>query len=113
MDASFEVSNHRSDCCEFIDLAGELDMDTAPHLEAVLDRIAPTPDHIVVDVSRLAFMDSSGLRVLLRASHLVEGRIWLKGCSAQIMRLLDISGVLSSFCLEDDAHVAHEVMAGL
>lgn len=113
MDASFEVSNHRSDCCEFIDLAGELDMATAPHLEAVLDRMAPTPDHIVVDVSRLTFMDSSGLRLLLQASHVVEGRIWLKGCSAQILRLLDISGVTSSFCLEDDADVAHEVMAGL
>ena len=113
MDASFAVSNYRSDCCEFIELAGELDLATAPHLAAVLDRMTVIPDHIVVDVSQLSFIDSSGLRLLMRASNLMDGRIWLKGCSEPILRLLDIAGVPESFCLEDDHEVAHRVISGL
>ena len=101
MAASFAVSNHRTGRCEVIELAGELDMATAPHLEAVLDRMLVIPDQIVVDVERLTFIDSSGLRLLLRASQLVEGRIRLRGCSQQITKVFDISGLTSAFTLEE------------
>ena len=109
--ASFAVSNHRSDCCEIIELAGELDFGTAPHLEAVLDRLLVIPDHIIVDVSELTFIDSTGLRLLMRASTLVEGRIWLRGPSRQILRLLDISGLSKSFCLDEDPELAHDLIS--
>ena len=99
MDASFTVRNHRSGTSEVIELAGELDMATAPQLEAVLDEMLIIPDSIVVDVERLTFIDSSGLRLLLRASHLVDGRIHLRGCSEQIAKLFDISGVSGAFTL--------------
>ena len=111
MVASFAVSNHRSDCCEVIELAGELDFGTAPHLEAVLDRLLVIPDHIIVDVSELIFIDSTGLRLLLRASTLVEGRIWLRGPSRQILRLLEISGLSKSFCLDEDPELAHDFIS--
>jgi len=106
MDASFAVSNHRSRSCEVIELAGELDMATAPHLEAVLDRMFVVPDEIVVDVERLTFIDSSGLRLLLRASQMVDRRIKLRGCSQQIVKLLDISGLSSEFTVEEATAVA-------
>lgn len=111
MVASFAVSNHRSGCDEVIELAGELDFGTAPHLEAVIDRLMVIPDHIIVDVSELTFIDSTGLRLLLRASTLVEGRIWLKGPSRQILRLLEISGLSKSFCLDDDPELAHDLIS--
>ena len=101
MDASFAVSSHRSGKCEVIELAGELDMASAPRLEAVLDRMLVIPDQIVVDAERLTFIDSSGLRLLLRASQLVEGRIRLQGCSQQIARVFDIAGLSAAFTLEE------------
>ena len=97
----FAVRSHGSPRCEFIELAGELDMATAPHLEAILDRLLVIPDQIVVVVERLTFIDSSGLRLLLRASQLVGGRIHLRGCSQQIVELLDISGLSSAFTYEE------------
>ena len=103
---SFAVRSHGSPRCEFIELAGELDMATAPHLEAVLDRMFVIPDQIVVDVERLTFIDSSGLSLLLRASQLVQGRIHLRGCSQQIVRLLDISGLSGAFTFEEAIAVA-------
>lgn len=108
MEASFAVSNHRSGCCEVIVLAGELDMATAPALADVLDGMMVIPDHIVFDVSELTFVDSSGLHLLIRASALTEGRIWLKACSGHLRRLLDIAGISQSFCLDDDLDGAHQ-----
>jgi anti-anti-sigma factor len=104
---AFAVSTHRTECCEVIELAGELDFGTAPHLEAVLDRLMVIPDHIIIDTSELTFIDSTGLRLMLRASTLVEGRIWLRGPSRQVLRLLVISGLSKSFCLDEDPELAH------
>lgn len=111
MDASFMVTNRRSGCCEVIDMTGDLDLATAPHLEAVIDRMMVIPDHIIVDISQLTFIDSTGLRLLTRASTLVDGRIWLKGCSRHVRRLLDVSGLSELFCLEQDRLNGHRVIS--
>ncbi len=96
----FSVSARRFGGSEVIVLTGALDMATAPHLVAVLDRMLAVPDQIVVDIGRLTFIDSSWLRLLLRASQLVEGRIRLRGCSDQIPKLFDVSGLSGAFALE-------------
>ena len=47
---------------------GELDLATAPALEAALDRaFASTVPRVVLDLRELEFIDSSGLRTLLTA----------------------------------------------
>ena len=113
MESLFTVTDHRSKsgCCDVIGLAGELDLATAPHLEAVLDRMVTIPDHIIVDVSALGFVDSTGLRLLLRASKLVERRIWLKGANRNMFRLLEVSGTTGCFCLQQDPVLAHRTIA--
>lgn len=51
-----------------IALAGELDMLTAPRLRAATEATRRDgADRVVVDLREVAFMDSSGLRVLLAA----------------------------------------------
>lgn len=110
MDAYFTVTNRRSRCCEVIELAGELDLASAHHLEAVLDRMLVAPNHLVADTTQLTFLDSSGLRLLLRASNMVEGRIWLKGASLHIRKVIDIMGLTDRFCFEEDPDMAHRVI---
>ena len=68
------------------------------------------PEHIIVDVSKLTFMDSTGLRLLMRALILVEGRIWIKGPSRHILRLFDLSGLTNFFCFAADRKLAHQMM---
>jgi anti-anti-sigma factor len=49
-------------------LSGELDISTAPKVEDELARVEPNrPETIVLDLSNLAFMDSTGLRLLIAA----------------------------------------------
>lgn len=58
-----------------LELAGELDLATAPGLaKAIAD--ASGSGHVLVDLSRLVFIDSSGLRVLLDAARSAQSDGW-------------------------------------
>jgi anti-sigma B factor antagonist len=54
-------------------LTGELDIASAPELEAEVKRICnQSPRELVLDLSRLEFIDSSGLRAVLRVRALCQ-----------------------------------------
>jgi anti-sigma B factor antagonist len=79
-----------------IRVRGELDIESAPDLERVLLRSRPARQRVVLDLSGLEFMDSTGLRVLLRARAAAEeGRweIYLRDVPPTIRRLFDLTGV--------------------
>jgi len=88
-----------------------LDLATAPDLEAVLDRMMVIPDHIVVVAAELTFMDSSGLRLLMRASELVHGRIEIRSASLPIRRTAQVSGMSNMFCMASIPQVAHGIIS--
>jgi anti-sigma B factor antagonist len=80
-----------------IKLSGELDLAASPTLERELERALTRPDGpLVVDLRKLEFIDSTGLSVLVRA-HQRAGergrRFVLAGASAQVHRLLSLTGV--------------------
>ena len=68
MTSPFEVTiEERGDRVHAI-LRGELDISTASRLEENLERVeADEPALLVLDLSRLDFMDSTGLRLLISA----------------------------------------------
>jgi len=77
-------------------LRGELDIESAPDLERVLLRSRPPGQRVVLDLGGLEFMDSTGLRVLLRArSAADEGRwqVFVRDVPPTIRRLFDMTGV--------------------
>ncbi len=79
---------------------GELDVATAPGLDATL-RQAEASDAavIAIDLTGVSFIDSTGLRVLLEAHardnrHPMAGRLQITGGSAQAQKLFRLAGVL-------------------
>ncbi|HEX6618686.1 MAG TPA: anti-sigma factor antagonist [Solirubrobacteraceae bacterium] len=79
-----------------IRLRGELDIESAPDLERVLLRSRPARQRVVLDLAELKFMDSTGLRVLLRARAAAEEGRWeicLRNVPPTIRRLFDMTGV--------------------
>jgi anti-anti-sigma factor len=110
--AAFNVTSRLVGCCQEVELVGELDIATAPILKAALDEIESIPDHIKVDMSRLDFIDSTGLRLLLGASELVNGRIWLKGTSLFVAEVFEMAGIADFFHFAEDREGAHRLMAG-
>jgi anti-sigma B factor antagonist len=64
---SFRCETGRDGDASWVRPIGELDLDTAPLLEQELARVREAgADRIVLDMRRLAFMDSTGLRLVIR-----------------------------------------------
>lgn len=78
-------------------LVGELDMASADRLEqAVDDDSLRAEASVVLDLQGLQFIDSTGLRVILRALERCRGRgqdFAITRGSPQVQRLLSITGV--------------------
>jgi anti-sigma B factor antagonist len=84
-------------------LRGELDVATAPEFERVLLRLRPPHQRVVLDLSELRFMDSTGLRILLQARRTASEGGWqltLRSVPPNIQRLLKLSGVGESIPIE-------------
>ncbi|CAM5366006.1 STAS domain-containing protein [Streptomyces atroolivaceus] len=79
-----------------VTLAGELDLDTAPHVrEAVTACLAKQPVSLCLDLSGISFCDCAGLSALLRArtSVLRAGvDLAVEGVGSQLARLLSLIG---------------------
>ncbi|HVL82312.1 MAG TPA: anti-sigma factor antagonist [Actinomycetota bacterium] len=78
-------------------LGGECDLSTAPQLQEALGPMrAPDVNEIIVDVSQLSFMDSTGLGVLVGALKRVresEGQFKIAGAQGAVARVLEVSGL--------------------
>jgi anti-sigma B factor antagonist len=88
---------------------GELDVASAARLVEEVGRSTDAADRIVVDLSGLSFMDSTGLRALLSASEIAEAA----GCSFavvkgphQVQRLLRLTRVAERLAIIDGAPAA-------
>ena len=81
-----------------IALSGEIDHQVARNMmDAITDAVAERlPARLVLDMSGVTFMDSSGIAVLLRALRqvqLIGGTLRVTDIPAQARRVLDAAGV--------------------
>jgi anti-sigma B factor antagonist len=86
-------------------VSGEVDITTAPDLRAWLTKVLDDgAADVVVDLSGVAFMDSSGLSVLVGAHRRlarIGGRLGVVGVSPMMSRLLTVTGLARIFDLRD------------
>jgi anti-anti-sigma factor len=93
------VESERLESCRVLRLVGELDLATVEILDQHIAGFAADagPSQLVVDLTALEFMDSTGLKSLLRASEQFPGRVALVAPSFAVRRLLDVTGLDSHF----------------
>ena len=81
---------------------GDIDMASGPMLDAAIQELeARSP--VVVDMTDVEFVDSSGLRSLLAASQrarLADRTVTLRGVGPEVARLLEITGTTELFEIE-------------
>ncbi|MEL3972881.1 anti-sigma factor antagonist [Rossellomorea oryzaecorticis] len=82
----------------FVKVAGEIDAYTAPKLKETLHPSAEAENDkdIVVDLSEVSYMDSTGLGVfvgLFKTINARGGQLKLVGLSDRLQRLFDITGL--------------------
>jgi len=91
-----------SDACVF-GLRGELDLQTAPLLrQRLLSALEDGHIHLVIELSGLTFMDSTGISVLvdaLKHARRLGGDLVLRSPAAGTLRVLEIAGLVEIFGL--------------
>jgi anti-anti-sigma factor len=85
-----------------IRLAGHLVLISVPDLESVVTELAPGAEAVLLDLSEVAFMDSSGMRAILVCRELCERNgteFALAGVAEQPRKVFEISGLLDELPL--------------
>jgi anti-sigma B factor antagonist len=96
-------------------VSGELDLSTVQVLRRRLETaFAQGPPRVVVDLSGVTHMDSTGLAELISAHQRameLQGRLVLVVPSAPIRRTLEIRGVVNLFTVVESRDGARDVLA--
>jgi anti-sigma B factor antagonist len=100
-----EITTASADGGTVLTLSGELDIASAPALERALDDVGASLLHrLVIDLTQVTFMDSTGLRALLLArQRTADGGQELLLCPGprQVQRVFELSGTLERFSFRD------------
>jgi anti-sigma B factor antagonist len=89
------IGSHR-----VIVVRGEVDLASAPELDTTLAKFKG--QEVFVDLRKVEFMDSAGLRVLLTQQARIQeqgGNLRLVVTEGPVMRLLELAGVRDSFSI--------------
>ncbi|HYZ91207.1 MAG TPA: anti-sigma factor antagonist [Actinomycetota bacterium] len=89
-----------------VGLEGEIDLAAVEEFEPTLESFMEhAPAYVVLDMARVTFIDSTGLRLLLRLKRRVEdkalGSLLLGVVSPAVQRLLEITGLTEVFTYVD------------
>ena len=93
-----------------IALAGELDISSAPRVEAELDRVqAGYPSLVLLDLRDLRFMDSTGLRTVVGADKRARergGRLAIVRGPESVQRIFSVTRLDERLEIVDDPAAA-------
>ncbi len=91
-----------------VEIVGDLDLHTVPQAETFLVQATATrPRHLILDLSAVTFLGSSGMALLITAqsdSDMIHGRLHLLGVIGNhpVERPLDLVGLLKRFDVASD-----------
>jgi anti-sigma B factor antagonist len=106
----FKVSEHElENGARDIQVEGELDLAVAGELDVVLVKACEQCERVLVGLERCAFIDSSGIAVILRAHSRMQeegNRLAVYGPTAQVLRVLSMTGLTSNGLVFDSAEEA-------
>jgi len=107
-----QIGARREGTVTVIDVAGEVDLYTAPRLEeALTSGSTGAPPLVVVNLSKATYMDSTALRVLTAALKRVrerDGALTLVSTHPKIAKLFTITGLDQVFSIYADEPEAIE-----
>jgi len=83
-------------------LEGRLDTLTSPELEAEFRQSLTGITELVVDMEKLAYISSAGLRVLLSAQKVMnkQGAMRIRNVSEEIMEIFEVTGFVDILTIE-------------
>ncbi len=88
------IDKRREDEKLTVALEGRLDTTTAPELEKSLQESLPGVTELVMNLEKLEYISSAGLRVLLSAQKLMmkQGSMLVTHVTEPVMEILEVTG---------------------
>ena len=85
-----------------IEVIGRLDTTTAPKLESVINECSESTKNIVLDLAKLEYISSAGLRVLLSAQKKMKkiGSMKVKNVTETVMDIFEMTGFADILVIE-------------
>lgn len=95
--AEFEIRESFEGGWLRLTLLGEMDMSTSPYLEARLKKLQAEGRSVLLDLSQLSFMDSTGLAIMTTAINASRSNGWAfvidPDLSPQVQRLFSMTAL--------------------
>jgi len=110
---SLDVTTEARDGITLVVLSGELDIYTVSTFRTDLETVDPAASSLVLDLSDVTLLDSSGLGALvslLNRARAGDGQLGLICPQRRIRRVFEITGLRKAFVFGDDLDA---VVAGL
>lgn len=110
MENSQDIDVHMSGGCAVVRVTGRLDASSCGGLESTLSHLVGDGEkNIIVDMTGLDYISSSGLRVLLatyKQLKKVDGNLSIAGPRSFVREIFEISGFLQIFPVYDSVEDA-------
>ena len=85
-----------------IAIEGSIDTLTARELEQAVNDAAPNCEKMILDMSGVDYISSSGLRVVVGANHTVgKGNLTLRGLAPNVLEIFRMTGFTKYLIIED------------
>jgi anti-sigma B factor antagonist len=103
-----EVNVNPRDKITIVEIVGDVDGRSAPVAQEKILPLAGEDCKLVLDMSKVDYMSSAGLRVLLAVRRQVpaSGKVVLSGLSEQLRETMAITGFLDFFTVTDTVEEA-------
>jgi anti-sigma B factor antagonist len=99
------LSTRQVDDLAIVSVSGEVDLETASQLgDHALVALRDVSPHVLLDLTDVTFMDSTGLKVLLsiqRRADLAGGSFAIAGASRSVRKILSVTGLDQTFTIHD------------
>ena len=99
------LSTRQVDDLAIVSVGGEVDLETASQLgDQALDALRDVSPHVLLDLTDVTFMDSTGLKVLLsiqRRADLAGGSFAVAGASRSVRKILTLTGLDQTFTIHE------------
>lgn len=108
-----EVQTRTSENVTIIEVSGDIDGSTAPTLQEKVVGVMQPGCKLLLDMSKVEFMSSAGLRVMLvlyRQISSNNGQCLLYGLSESLRDTMTATGFLKFFTLTDDLNAGLETL---
>lgn len=109
------TTTDRQPGCRDIQIEGELDLAVTDRVDEVLTAAVAECDRVLVGLEDCAFIDSSGIAVILRARNRLKeggGQLAVYGPSDQVLRVLSMTGLTANELVFDSAEEALAALGG-